>query len=742
MGFYDYADYPSLPDDQKVLWWFDEYLRYDLVFAFLSKNSTTDDQKFTALVERHSIYNGFAWADNYSFYLHNLLNTTDLLTNDFLNDRTAYKLTYDDVTITLPPNDTRVVITYLTEDTKHRSMLGIISRTRDEVLIDKDTVDPVWLKKRAKTDYICYTKQIKFIPPHSAPYTFTIPNVASYSVVITSEGNIDNVFPDYLLYSNIVQWQQRLASPLEIETYTTAINKGSTVVDIIINVPAGTKYPYYGMLSEPDPPLIIGKFPTPKDGTPKNYIKLSYSQAITSHLIYGYPKDLFGNIYSKYSNSISFGITVSFGKLINVFHNNISFKRDAYSVGGSNGLSSETINVGWTGSNILSPDSSEIDEIIRTYEGLNEQAGFGRTVVMPNFTSPFEGTFYRVHFMLGWTVTAITWGGAVFYTKTIVTRTYNYTLLYLPEPIDYINQLIDRPLPSYTEAILKVAIKIIQGVYVMGLEQKIDEIHACLGAGEFAYYTDGGEPKPYYMNIARKLDWFAKAYGVAFNPDGSIITVRGRKNIAYGAQGATIPDGYARGQYADRINEEGKETMGIAYQNRCNIYENLSDDNSGNDVLKNGDIVLCENFLQLFESYLEDLDKGLNWQEMGGGLVPNADGTSYTTFEGMGTLLAEVAYTLSALSSNIQQTHVLALKNNAIIMEVLKGLGLPVGVGTLPVGIGGESGAGGGGSATVVFPQLSANAVSLHKRMMDVLATVSLMAGSSLGTVEEENNGI
>lgn len=274
--------------------------------------------------------------------------------------------------------------------------------------------------------------------------------------------------------------------------------------------------------------------------------------------------------------------------------------------------------------------------------------------------------------------------------------------------------------------------------YVMGLELMIQEIHACLGAGEFAYYMDGGNPQPYRMNMARLLQQFARAYGVAYKPDGSIISVRGRVNVPYTGGTATIPDGYARGQFADRVNDAGDEVNGIAYQNRCNRYENLDDNNSGNDVLLNGDIILCENFLQLFESFLEDLDKGLNWQEMGSGLLPNADGTSYTTFEGMGTLLAEMAYTLSALSNNIQQTHVLALKNNAVIMEVLKGLGLPVGVGTLPLSVGGGNGAGGDNTATLTFPQLSANSVSLHKRIMDVLATLSVVTG---GVVKTEEGG-
>lgn len=54
---------------------------------------------------------------------------------------------------------------------------------------------------------------------------------------------------------------------------------------------------------------------------------------------------------------------------------------------------------------------------------------------------------------------------------------------------------------------------------------RIKEIHACLGASEFAYYDNNGNPTPYNMHIARTLDLLAKSFGIYYNPDGTLQSV-------------------------------------------------------------------------------------------------------------------------------------------------------------------------------------------------------------------------
>lgn len=277
---------------------------------------------------------------------------------------------------------------------------------------------------------------------------------------------------------------------------------------------------------------------------------------------------------------------------------------------------------------------------------------------------------------------------------------------------------------------------------------RIKEIHATLGAGEFATWDDNGTPTERYMHMARTLDWLAKAWGLQFNPDGSMMDIRFRKNIAYSKNGkVTIPDGWTRGQFAD--NKGGgssgqtggkpeEERLGIAYQNRCNRYDNFDDKDPKNNTMVRGDVVLCENLLQYFESYLEDMDKGLNWQEMGAGIMPSADGSSYCTYEGIGTLLAEVAYMLSQLSSNIYQTHILGVKNYSASLETLKALGIPLQVGQLPVDLGEVDDLGGSTLGYIPVPVVDSQAVTLHKRIMDVIANLAIINGQILQEPEEE----
>ncbi|WP_342597669.1 hypothetical protein VKI21_06815 [Cyanobacterium aponinum UTEX 3222] len=320
--------------------------------------------------------------------------------------------------------------------------------------------------------------------------------------------------------------------------------------------------------------------------------------------------------------------------------------------------------------------------------------------------------------------------------------------------LPFIGLGLDEPIQEQYIGIWLIMTTLVELIYEQ--QEKIDRIDACLGAGEFSYYEDdNGDLKPYYMNMARTLQRFARAYGVSFKPDGKVLQIRARKNIPFVNGQATVPDGWARGQFVDNTqatstngqpstgigDDDDDERVGIAYQNRCNRYENFDDADPANNTYAQGDIVLCENFLQLFESYLEDLDKGLNWQEMGTGILPSADGTSYCTYEGIGTLLAEAVYMLSQLSSNIYQTHNLSLQNTAMNHEILKGLGLPLELGHLKVVVG-ESDALGLGdnvNAYIPVPKIAKDSVTLHKRLMDIIINLSVLISAGLNSKEETN---
>jgi hypothetical protein len=52
---------------------------------------------------------------------------------------------------------------------------------------------------------------------------------------------------------------------------------------------------------------------------------------------------------------------------------------------------------------------------------------------------------------------------------------------------------------------------------------KVDEIHAVLGAGEFAYLNNSQTPVT--MNIARNIDYLMKTFGLYYNQDGTLMSI-------------------------------------------------------------------------------------------------------------------------------------------------------------------------------------------------------------------------
>jgi hypothetical protein len=297
---------------------------------------------------------------------------------------------------------------------------------------------------------------------------------------------------------------------------------------------------------------------------------------------------------------------------------------------------------------------------------------------------------------------------------------------------------------------------------------RIKEIHATLGAGEFAYYQDDqGKAQPAYMHIARKLDLLAKAWGISFNLDGSIMPIRQRKNIPYKDGQATVPNGWARGQFKlntgdnnshnpkDYLRQNGgtdkDERLGIAYQQRSNTHD-YDQVGAGGTLLmtnpekfiKQGDIVLCENIPQFYESFLDDLDKGLNWQEMGMCVLPNPNADSkqfkgiqtYFTTEGLGTLLAECTMMLMKVTNELQSVGIATLQSKAILFELIKATGLPISYKSIPVHIGVDPKTKESVYASAEFPGLAKDAPSLTRQNFWILQNLGSILAAGLTNIE------
>ena len=230
--------------------------------------------------------------------------------------------------------------------------------------------------------------------------------------------------------------------------------------------------------------------------------------------------------------------------------------------------------------------------------------------------------------------------------------------------------------------------------------EMISAIYHTLGAGEFATYEDDtGKQIPYYMHLARKLDWLCKALGLSFNADGSTMSVRRQRvKVPVKSDGTyTIPDGYALGQVIDNEGGnqdpalgmtgglEGEERTGFVYKRRGRSIINYDPDNPENNVYAQGEVILCENILQYLESMLEDFDTCLGMADASAGIMISADKSSSCQFQGLSTLVAENSYMNSFLTLQVQllQNNLTQTLNNT--QQLFKALGVQTANKTLEI---------------------------------------------------------
>jgi hypothetical protein len=62
----------------------------------------------------------------------------------------------------------------------------------------------------------------------------------------------------------------------------------------------------------------------------------------------------------------------------------------------------------------------------------------------------------------------------------------------------------------------------------MAWDLLIQEIHATLGADEFAYTP--GTTDERYLNMARNIDYLAKSFGLYYSPDGTVLNIKADVN--------------------------------------------------------------------------------------------------------------------------------------------------------------------------------------------------------------------
>ncbi len=260
---------------------------------------------------------------------------------------------------------------------------------------------------------------------------------------------------------------------------------------------------------------------------------------------------------------------------------------------------------------------------------------------------------------------------------------------------------------------------------------RIQEIHAALEAQKFA--NNSSQNNARVANIGYYVERIARVLGISVNEDGSIKSIRQAKAIT---PGSVIPPGWDFGQFGtNAVGIEGGQVGGnagelrdgIIYEQRSNklIPDKFRSDQSQIEV---GDYVLCENWPQYLNQLFDDLDKALSWQEIGAGGIPAADGSGKVMlYEGMGSVVAEMAYMLSRMSLHTSQGLISSKVTQGICLELLQGLGLPIEEKNLPMYVSAE-----GKPSLVSYPGIAQDAPTVTTQIGWLLQNVGLVLAGNL----------
>ena len=263
---------------------------------------------------------------------------------------------------------------------------------------------------------------------------------------------------------------------------------------------------------------------------------------------------------------------------------------------------------------------------------------------------------------------------------------------------------------------------------------RIKEIHQTLDAGIYAAMPHNVGLKR-VANLGYYIERIARVLGISVEPDGNIRSIRQSKWIQ---QGKTIPAGWSLGQWG--FNYGGSETGqpgglaseerdGLAYDIRSNRM--VIDEKTGKATqIEEGGYVLVENFPQLLAYMMADLDRGLGLQAAGANVIPEASGTDVFTYQGMHSLLIEIAYTLSHISKAASQTQVSSLINQATLYEILGALGLPIDIKQIKVALSENS------EGTIPYPALAEDSPTVLNVLVWILSNLAPLLASQLAVTK------
>lgn len=211
------------------------------------------------------------------------------------------------------------------------------------------------------------------------------------------------------------------------------------------------------------------------------------------------------------------------------------------------------------------------------------------------------------------------------------------------------------------------------------LNRKLDTLIAALNADNFVI-REGNLITKIKMNLGELLVKTARVLGLNFEQDGRLKPILPAQFIRTSGE---LPPGHELGQWGTfqvSVDVDGQprteDREGIAYPIKSNTF-GVNPQTGEPNQIEQGGFALVENIPQYLAMLENDLDRALSWGDLGAVAIPNSDGSGIAFYEGLGRMMMDSLFNQSHLSRAATGAHIMGLKNQAQLQELLAGIGLP-----------------------------------------------------------------
>lgn len=306
---------------------------------------------------------------------------------------------------------------------------------------------------------------------------------------------------------------------------------------------------------------------------------------------------------------------------------------------------------------------------------------------------------------------------------------------------------------------------------------RIKEIHLALEADKFATYvsSESNEPVARTANVGQYVELIAIALGINMLADGTPFKPKEptRQSLVEDDDNntVTVEGGYRFGFWGV-IQEEpvsddqitfGDETLETdapmqTIETRL-VYEAFSnqfklDQSTGEATsIEPSGLMLVHNIPQLYRQIIDDFDKALGLQESAAFALRSVEdievqdpnnstqtvfANKICTYEGLHSLVAEIAYMLSEISRRSSGAQVSSMINNALLYELMGITGLPIEPKSFTAKIGLEENSGEDIKSEIYHPAFADNAPRIFELWTILMQNIAPLLGDKF-TLSDEN---